>query len=126
VLLSEQDRCSCYPSASAHLPLTVCRPTASPSLQQLLAETKFELVEHTLKFDYDYWGAGELGLASSPLQLADPHPRLDEILQAVLPEDLLDESPTAFTLVGHVGELSRTFAISCTDADLTHSTSQPP
>lgn len=27
----------------------------------------------------------------------------DQILQAVLPEDLLDESPTAFTQVGHIG-----------------------
>ncbi|ORY72763.1 Met-10+ like-protein-domain-containing protein, partial [Leucosporidium creatinivorum] len=68
VLLAEQDR-------------------SSPSLQQLLAETKFELVEHTLNFDYDYWGA-------------------DEILQAILPEDLLDESPTAFTLVGHIAHLN--------------------
>lgn len=27
----------------------------------------------------------------------------DQVLQAILPEDLLDESPTAFTQVGHIG-----------------------
>lgn len=42
------------------------------------------------------------------LALADsgPSPPVDQVLQAILPEDLLDESPTAFTQCGHIGAAS--------------------
>jgi tRNA (guanine37-N1)-methyltransferase len=36
--------------------------------------------------DYDHWNAGE-------------------ILDAVLPEELMEESPTSYTQTGHIGEL---------------------
>lgn len=29
---------------------------------------------------------------------------IDDIIQAVLPEDLLDEIPSGFTTAGHIGE----------------------
>ncbi|KAL8286910.1 hypothetical protein RQP46_003916 [Phenoliferia psychrophenolica] len=53
----------------------------------MLALKEVELVQHTLKVDYEYWSA-------------------DQILQAILPEDLLDESPTSFTQVGHIAHLN--------------------
>ncbi|GAA5980307.1 hypothetical protein JCM10908_001607 [Rhodotorula pacifica] len=46
-----------------------------------------EVVEHQVELGYDFWTA-------------------DQILQAVLPEELLDESPTAFTQVGHIAHLN--------------------
>lgn len=40
----------------------------------------------------------------------------DQILQSVLPESLLDESPTSFTQVGHIGpSLLRAPALGHTD-----------
>jgi len=59
----------------------------SVEVVQLLAEQQIELVPHTLNLTYDYWTA-------------------DQVLQVVLPEDLLDESPTAFTQTGHLAHLN--------------------
>ncbi|GAA5831417.1 hypothetical protein JCM11251_004018 [Rhodosporidiobolus azoricus] len=56
-------------------------------LLDLLKQIDAELVESSIKVDYDYWTS-------------------DQILQAVLPENLLDESPTAFTQVGHIAHLN--------------------
>ncbi|GAA5936167.1 hypothetical protein JCM1841_000993 [Sporobolomyces salmonicolor] len=56
-------------------------------LLEILKANEAELVEQTVKFEYDYWTS-------------------DQILQAVLPEELLDESPTAFTQVGHIAHLN--------------------
>ncbi|KDQ63114.1 hypothetical protein JAAARDRAFT_53342 [Jaapia argillacea MUCL 33604] len=44
-------------------------------------------VTHNLELDYDYWTA-------------------DEILQAILPEDLLDGSPTGFACTGHLAHMN--------------------
>ncbi|GAA5890960.1 hypothetical protein JCM6882_008867 [Rhodosporidiobolus microsporus] len=56
-------------------------------LFDLLKQIDAELVESSIKVDYDYWTS-------------------DQILQAILPEELLDESPTAFTQVGHIAHLN--------------------
>ncbi|TFY75680.1 hypothetical protein EWM64_g8333 [Hericium alpestre] len=52
-----------------------------------LADQNAELTSYTLELDYNYWTA-------------------DEILQAVLPEELLEESPTGFAITGHVAHLN--------------------
>ncbi|GAA6013619.1 hypothetical protein JCM11491_002728 [Sporobolomyces phaffii] len=56
-------------------------------LVDVLKQHEAELVEESVSFDYDYWTS-------------------DQVLQAILPEDLLDESPTAFTQVGHIAHLN--------------------
>ncbi|GAA5896893.1 tRNA (guanine) methyltransferase [Sporobolomyces salmoneus] len=58
-----------------------------PKLVEVLKQHEAELVEESVSFDYDYWTS-------------------DQVLQAILPEDLLDESPTAFTQVGHIAHLN--------------------
>lgn len=52
-----------------------------------LTEHSAELVDHTIHLNYDYWTA-------------------DDILQAVLPEELLDGSPTGFSITGHIAHLN--------------------
>ncbi|GAA6056277.1 hypothetical protein JCM3770_007290 [Rhodotorula araucariae] len=62
--------------------------TALPTdLLDTLKRNDAELVEHSLDISYDYFTS-------------------DQILQAVLPEELLHESPTAFTQVGHIAHLN--------------------
>ncbi|GAA5844180.1 hypothetical protein JCM5353_005894 [Sporobolomyces roseus] len=56
-------------------------------LLDVLEKHEAELVEESISFDYDYWTS-------------------DQILQAVLPEDLLADSPSAFTQVGHIAHLN--------------------
>ncbi|GAA5955353.1 hypothetical protein JCM3765_003289 [Sporobolomyces pararoseus] len=56
-------------------------------LVDVLEKHQAELVEESVSFGYDYWTS-------------------DQVLQAILPEDLLDESPTAFTQVGHIAHLN--------------------
>ncbi|GAA5997738.1 hypothetical protein JCM5350_000714 [Sporobolomyces pararoseus] len=56
-------------------------------LVDVLEKHEAELVEESVSFEYDYWTS-------------------DQVLQAILPEDLLDESPTAFTQVGHIAHLN--------------------
>ncbi|GAA6043148.1 hypothetical protein JCM8097_004342 [Rhodosporidiobolus ruineniae] len=53
----------------------------------VLKQHNGELVESSVSVGYDYWTS-------------------DQVLQAILPEELLDESPTAFTQVGHIAHLN--------------------
>jgi len=45
------------------------------------------LKPYTLQLGYEYWSA-------------------HDILHAILPEDLLDEAPSSFATVGHIGALA--------------------
>ncbi|KAI5481892.1 tRNA (guanine-N(1)-)-methyltransferase [Pseudohyphozyma bogoriensis] len=56
-------------------------------LVDALAQQGVTFTDHTLDIGYDYWTA-------------------DQVLQAVLPEELLDESPTSYTQVGHIAHLN--------------------
>ncbi|GAA5835987.1 hypothetical protein JCM3766R1_005121 [Sporobolomyces carnicolor] len=58
-----------------------------PQLEEVLERHEAQLVDESVSFEYDYWTS-------------------DQVLQAILPEDLLDESPTAFTQVGHIAHLN--------------------
>lgn len=66
-------------------------------------------MEESISFDYDYWTSGKLAVSSfkpsafqwNSVSLASFS--TDQILQAVLPEELLADSPSAFTQVGHIG-----------------------
>lgn len=40
---------------------------------------------------------------------------IDDILQAILPEQLLDGSPTGFSVTGHIGWLDVTYLMACAD-----------
>ncbi|EGO00870.1 hypothetical protein SERLA73DRAFT_121278 [Serpula lacrymans var. lacrymans S7.3] len=59
----------------------------TPDVSSFLKEVSNGLTTYTLTLDYDYWTA-------------------DEILQAVLPEELCDESPTGFAITGHLAHLN--------------------
>ncbi|GAA5842317.1 hypothetical protein JCM9279_005343 [Rhodotorula babjevae] len=63
------------------------RSALPTDLLETLKRSDADLVEHQVNFGYDYFTS-------------------DQILQAVLPEDILDESPTAFTQVGHIAHLN--------------------
>ncbi|GAA5974067.1 hypothetical protein JCM11641_008242 [Rhodosporidiobolus odoratus] len=56
-------------------------------LLDILKTSEAELVDVSVKVGYEYWTS-------------------DQVLQAILPEDLLDESPTAFSQVGHIAHLN--------------------
>jgi tRNA (guanine37-N1)-methyltransferase len=47
------------------------------------------------------------GFLQYPITLKYDHWNATEILHAVLPEELLDDSPTSFTQTGHIGECLR-------------------
>ncbi|KAL4069843.1 Met-10+ like-protein-domain-containing protein [Scleroderma yunnanense] len=59
----------------------------SPEARTFLIDHSAEIVEHTINLDYNYWTA-------------------DDILQAVLPEHLLDGSPTGFSVIGHIAHMN--------------------
>lgn len=59
----------------------------TPEFTDVLKETTIDFLPYTLTLDYDFWKA-------------------EEILSAILPEDLLDEIPVGFTIVGHVAHLN--------------------
>ncbi|CAE6462041.1 unnamed protein product [Rhizoctonia solani] len=62
-------------------------PDQLPSDAKEYLESKdAKLVSHSLELDYDYWTA-------------------DQILRAVLPPELGEGSPTAFSINGHIGML---------------------
>lgn len=59
----------------------------SPVFKEILDQTTIDFIPYTLRLDYDYW-------------------KSEEILAAVLPEELLNEIPCGFTIVGHVAHLN--------------------
>ncbi|TFY72402.1 hypothetical protein EVG20_g571 [Dentipellis fragilis] len=59
----------------------------SPEARTYLEHQNAVLTTYTLELDYDYWTA-------------------DEILQAILPENLLEGSPTGFAITGHLAHLN--------------------
>lgn len=54
---------------------------------EFLESTNAEILPYVKVLDYDFWKA-------------------DEILRAVLPEDLLEDTPTGFTVTGHIAHLN--------------------
>ncbi|CAG7853956.1 tRNA (guanine(37)-N1)-methyltransferase {ECO:0000255/HAMAP-Rule:MF_03152} {ECO:0000255/HAMAP-Rule:MF_03152}; AltName: Full=M1G-methyltransferase {ECO:0000255/HAMAP-Rule:MF_03152}; AltName: Full=tRNA [GM37] methyltransferase {ECO:0000255/HAMAP-Rule:MF_03152}; AltName: Full=tRNA methyltransferase 5 {ECO:0000255/HAMAP-Rule:MF_03152} [Serendipita indica DSM 11827] len=52
-------------------------------LVELAQTNNYDIVQHGIDLEYDYWTA-------------------DEILRSSLPEDLLEDMPTAFTITGHL------------------------
>jgi len=59
----------------------------SPVFKEILDQTTIDFMPYTLRLGYDYW-------------------KSEEILAAVLPEELLNEIPCGFTIVGHVAHLN--------------------
>jgi tRNA (guanine37-N1)-methyltransferase len=59
----------------------------SPSTLELFKQAGVTYQPYTLKLNYDYW-------------------RAEEILAAILPEELLDEVPCGFTVVGHIAHMN--------------------
>ncbi|CDO92594.1 unnamed protein product [Kluyveromyces dobzhanskii CBS 2104] len=67
--------------------VTQVKEKLSPEALKFLDEEEHELRNHEYTLDYDFW-------------------KVEEILNAILPEDYLDEIPTGFTIVGHVAHLN--------------------
>lgn len=63
------------------------RQELSEPFEETLNQTSIDFVPYTLKLTYDYW-------------------KSEEILAAVMPEELLNEIPCGFTIVGHVAHLN--------------------
>ncbi|KAJ1863945.1 tRNA(m(1)G37)methyltransferase [Coemansia sp. RSA 2703] len=59
--------------------------SASPALQSLIQENKWEMVAHNITLDYSHWSA-------------------DEILKAVLPD--ASEAPTSYEQIGHIAHMN--------------------
>ncbi|KIK87033.1 hypothetical protein PAXRUDRAFT_831869 [Paxillus rubicundulus Ve08.2h10] len=59
----------------------------SPEARSFLKEQCADLTEHMVDLKYDYWTA-------------------DEILQSILPEALCDDSPTGFSITGHIAHMN--------------------
>lgn len=74
----------------------------SPESLSLLQIHQAEFIPHGVDLDYDYWNHGLLTLQSA----LEPYLRnnSEEILHAILPEELLDGAPVGYALTGHLGE----------------------
>lgn len=59
----------------------------STDAKEFLQAQSADLTTYQLELNYDYWTA-------------------DEILQAILPEDLLEDSPTGFAVTGHLAHIN--------------------
>ncbi|KAI9234073.1 MAG: Met-10+ like-protein-domain-containing protein [Podila humilis] len=60
---------------------------ASEKTKEFVKEHGFELAETQFQVSYDYWTA-------------------DEVVRAILPEELLVEAPSSFTTVGHIAHMN--------------------
>ncbi|KAF9928698.1 tRNA(m(1)G37)methyltransferase [Linnemannia zychae] len=60
---------------------------ASETTKEFIKEKEIDLTKAQIDIGYDYWTA-------------------DEILRALLPEDIIDEAPSSFTTVGHIAHMN--------------------
>ncbi|TDL28086.1 hypothetical protein BD410DRAFT_761443 [Rickenella mellea] len=77
----------------------------TPEAIEFLNAEGCELLPHAVELDYTYWTVGSslsFWLVSDKT-ICGPK---DEILQAALPQELCDESPTGFTVIGHIAHLN--------------------
>jgi tRNA (guanine37-N1)-methyltransferase len=68
-----------------------------------------QLTKHPIALDYDYWPAGQrCALSASILKLKLV---IDEIIHAILPEELVEGAPAGFAATGHVGMCPHAYSI---------------
>ncbi|KAF9173032.1 tRNA(m(1)G37)methyltransferase [Mortierella sp. AD011] len=60
---------------------------ASEKTKEFIKEKSIDLTKTELTVGYDHWTA-------------------DEVLRAILPEDIIDEAPSSFTTVGHIAHMN--------------------
>lgn len=92
-ILFDWNRTSSFVSWSAQL---------SEALRQALEEGSASLVDQSVTLPYDYWTAGNYAVVLIDKLNAECSIS-DQILQAILPDELCDESPVSFAAVGHIG-----------------------
>lgn len=73
--------------SSLDLELANMKENVSEQTLQFLKANDAKLAPYTLEIGYDFW-------------------RMEEILNAILPEELLGEIPTSFTIVGHIAHFN--------------------
>jgi hypothetical protein len=85
-----------------HLCTAKCLADLNADARAYLESQDASLTMHNIQLGYDYWDAGSLD--ASPREcFSYVVVTLDEILHAILPEELLDGSPTGFSAMGHLG-----------------------
>ncbi|KAH9920236.1 guanine-N-1-methyltransferase [Epithele typhae] len=67
------------------------RADLPPVALDFLQERAVDLVTHELTFGYDYWSTGACA---------------DDVVQAILPQELLEGAPSGFAAVGHIAHLN--------------------
>ena len=87
--------------------LTNCLKQAdlSEPAQKFLKFPDVNITTYDIDLDYDFWNAGEAARSFGNLQrwMLTVARGTDEILGAVLPEELLDGAPSGFAATGHIG-----------------------
>ena len=85
---------------------TYAQPSALADLNAdarlCLESQNASLTTYNIQLDYSYWKAGSLDVPLCEC-FSKSVVSLDEILHAILPEQLLDGSPTGFSMMGHLG-----------------------
>jgi tRNA (guanine37-N1)-methyltransferase len=61
---------------------------------------------HNIELSYDYWTAGMLDHSLIEVDFVLKLTPQDDILNAILPMELLDGSPSGFSVTGHLGRFS--------------------
>ena len=70
---------------------------------QILEKYGATYVSHKIELDYDHWSAGIGDFIHDLNFLLKPVPT-DDVLHAVLPEELRAEAPSGFAIIGHIGK----------------------
>ena len=74
----------------------------TPEALEFLRSQSAELVPHELVFDYDWWSPGTQH-SRSRLPPVLNVVISDEVIHAILPEELEAGAPSGFAVVGHIG-----------------------
>jgi tRNA (guanine37-N1)-methyltransferase len=79
----------------------------TPDARQFLTTESSGFEIYIVELDYDYWTAGSVGGLTAAITMESNYPStsfcIDEILQAILPDELCKGSPTGFAMTGHIG-----------------------
>ena len=75
----------------------------TPEALEFLRSQSAELVPHELVFDYDWWSTGTQNSRSRLPLVFNVFVISDEVIHAILPEELEAGAPSGFAVVGHIG-----------------------
>jgi len=86
---------------------------ASESTKQFIKEKGIDVTEAQFNVAYDHWTAGNVPIFFLYLRKRSQEnfltwrlSHVDEVLRAILPEELVGEAPSSFTTVGHIAHMN--------------------